>query len=75
MTPAYEGGWPVLSLPVSSVHRKCAVGVFVIAELATKCTWSRNLKPNFSTEPRTSRFAIQYAYHWTTNHHAPWNSL
>ena len=31
---AYEGGWLVLSLTVSSSHWQCAVSVLIIAELA-----------------------------------------
>ena len=34
LASAYEGGWPVLSLAVSSSHRQCTVSVLIIAELA-----------------------------------------
>ena len=34
LASAYEGGWPVLSLAVSSSHQQCTVSVLIIAELA-----------------------------------------
>ena len=46
---ANEGGWPVLSLTVSSSHWQCTVSVLIIAESARRCKWSRNLEPNFSS--------------------------
>src|SRR6218665_1320791 len=46
LATAYEFGWPVLSLTVSSLHRQCAISVLTIAEFARRCSWSRNLKPN-----------------------------
>ena len=34
LASAYEGGWPVLSLTVSSSHWQCTVSVLIIDELA-----------------------------------------
>src|SRR5688572_26057368 len=39
LASVYEGGWPVLSLTVSSSHRQCSVSVLIIAELARWCRW------------------------------------
>ena len=35
LASAYEGGWPVLSLDVSSSHQ-CTVSVLIVAESATE---------------------------------------
>jgi len=65
---AYEGGWPVLSLAVSSSHWQSAVSVLLIDELAMGRRWNRNLEPKFLSwpwfeEPQTSRLAVQHANH------------
>jgi len=38
LASAYEGGWPVLSLTVSSSHWQSTVNVHIVAEFATKYT-------------------------------------
>jgi len=42
LASAYEGGWPVLSLTVSSAYWQCAISVLIIGELARGCKWSAN---------------------------------
>src|SRR6218665_1130770 len=49
---AYGGGWPVLSLTISSSRRQCIVGVLIIAEF-------------LRFEPPPSQLAVPYINHWT----------
>ena len=48
---AYECGWPVLSLTISSSHWQCAVSVLIIAELARGRRWSINFCPGRDLNP------------------------
>ena len=47
LATAYEGGWPVLFLSVSSSYWQCAISVLIIAELARGRRWNRILNSNF----------------------------
>ena len=44
LASAYAGGWPVISVTVSSSHWQCAVSGLIIAELDRGSRRSRNLK-------------------------------
>src|SRR6218665_1705058 len=47
LATVHVGGWPVLSLNISSSHEQCAVSVLITAEFARGRRWSRNLDQNF----------------------------
>ena len=62
----YAGGWPVLSLTISSSHWQCTVSVLITAE------WNRDvdgaeisiqISALAGFEPRTSWLEIQHANH------------
>jgi len=63
--PAYEGGWPILSSPVTSSHRQCTVGVLIAESVRGADIFTLISAP---TGDFNSWLAVQYANRY---HHTP----